>query len=197
VIGGRERSERGTLAGAAHDREKWAPVIRELAGAAVLEDPAWPGLAEAIARAHAAGWDVRQGIPRLVTQHEMPDRHPARELHYRLLSDCPAAMPTPPARIGASGALASRMPLHPARRSPLPAHVCLAVRDRPPAGPSRTGRTRAIPARCLGNRHARTGPDEARLRNHAGWPAGRDADARVPVRRPDVAIPVVELFLRD
>jgi hypothetical protein len=74
VIGGRERSEHGGLAGAAHDHEKWDPVMRELAGAAVIEDPAWPGLAEPIARAHAAGWDVREGIPRLVTQHQMPDR---------------------------------------------------------------------------------------------------------------------------
>jgi hypothetical protein len=58
VIGGRERSERGTLACVAHDREEWAPVIRELAGAAVIEDPAWPGLASprrSTARTRQAG----------------------------------------------------------------------------------------------------------------------------------------------
>jgi hypothetical protein len=77
------------------DPGQWAPLVRELAGPAVVEDPAWPRLAEAIGRAHAAGWDVRAGVPRLMAQREMPDRHPARELHYRLMADCPAAMPTP------------------------------------------------------------------------------------------------------
>jgi hypothetical protein len=98
---GRERSERDTPAGAPADLEQWAPVVRALAGSAVVEDPAWPSLAHAIDRAHAAGWDVRDGLPRLIAQHEMPDRHPVSELHYRLMIDCPAAMPTPPAPIDA------------------------------------------------------------------------------------------------
>jgi hypothetical protein len=111
---GREPSERGAVAEAAHDREDWAAVIRDLAGAAVVERPAWPGLAKAIERAHAAGWDVRAGVARLVAQQEMPDRHPARELHYRLLSDCPAAMPAPPAtRADAQAASATRHPATP------------------------------------------------------------------------------------
>jgi hypothetical protein len=110
-VAGREQSERGAAAGGGHDREEWAAVIRDLAGAAVVEDPAWPGLAKAIERAHVAGWDVREGVARLVAQQEMPDRHPARELHYRLLSDCPAAMPAPPdTRADAQAAPATRHP---------------------------------------------------------------------------------------
>jgi hypothetical protein len=66
----------------------------------VVEDPAWPRLAEAIGRAHAAGWDVRVGVPRLLAQREMPERHPAGELHFRLMADCPAAMPTPRGVVG-------------------------------------------------------------------------------------------------
>jgi hypothetical protein len=81
------------------DLDQWAPVLRELAGSAVVDDAAWPCLAEAIYRAHAAGWDVREGVPRLIAQQEMPDRRAARELHYRLMIDCPAAMPTPPAQV--------------------------------------------------------------------------------------------------
>jgi hypothetical protein len=54
-----------------------------LAGTAPVEDPPWPGLAVAIDRAHAAGWDGRDGVPRLVGQQEMPDRNLMRELRYR------------------------------------------------------------------------------------------------------------------
>jgi hypothetical protein len=65
---GRERSDRGAVSDAPHDRKEWAAVIRDLAGEAVVEDPAWPSLTEAIDRAHAAGWDVREGVPRLVAR---------------------------------------------------------------------------------------------------------------------------------
>jgi hypothetical protein len=122
TVAGRVRSERGAVAGAGHDREEWAAVVRELAGAAVVEDPAWPGLAEAIDRAHAAGWDVREGVPRLVAQQEMPHRHPARELHYRLLGDCPAAMPTLSTVDAGSGPVSRRQaPPQPAPAPEVPA----------------------------------------------------------------------------
>ena len=81
---------------AAPDLDQWAPVVRELAGSAVVEDQAWPLLAAAIDRAHAAGWDVREGVPRLLAQLDMPDRHPAGELLYRLMSDCPAGFARAP-----------------------------------------------------------------------------------------------------
>jgi hypothetical protein len=85
----------------------------------VVEDPAWPRLADAIGRAHAAGWKVYDGLPRLVAQQEMPDRHPARELHYRLLRDCPAATPTPPRLDADTGASVSRREAPP-RAAPAP-----------------------------------------------------------------------------
>jgi hypothetical protein len=57
--------------------------------------PDWPPLALSLARAAAAGYDLRARLPVLLTA-PLPDRHPARELHWRLLDDCPAALPDPP-----------------------------------------------------------------------------------------------------
>ncbi|MCW2632712.1 MAG: uncharacterized protein JWR88_1674 [Pseudonocardia sp.] len=76
--------------------QRWAGVAREAGGQAVLEDLGWPGLAAGLDRAEAAGWDVATNLPRLVQQDEVPDRHPARELYYRLMNDCEAAMPPVP-----------------------------------------------------------------------------------------------------
>lgn len=53
----------------------------------------WPLLAAALARADAAGYDVAANLPVLAAAVQLPDRHPARELHWRLLEDCPAAAP--------------------------------------------------------------------------------------------------------
>jgi hypothetical protein len=101
-------------------------VVRELAGSAVVEDPAWPRLAEAIDRAHAAGWDVSEGVPRLVAQgempglhpEEMPELHPAGELLYRLYLDCPAAVPRTPWLPAATAPATGRGPAPEAARSP-------------------------------------------------------------------------------
>jgi len=76
--------------------ERWAGIAREAVGPAVVEDLGWPGLAAGLDRADAAGWDVASNLPRLVQQDEMPDRHPARELYYRLMNDCEAAIPPVP-----------------------------------------------------------------------------------------------------
>src|SRR6266542_1192307 len=121
-----ERNERGTPAGAPPDLDQWAPAVRELAGSAVVEDPAWPRLAEAIDRAHAAGWDVSEGVPRLVAQgempelhpEEMPELHPAGELLYRLYLDCPAAVPRTPWLPAADAPATGRGPAPEAARSP-------------------------------------------------------------------------------
>jgi len=51
----------------------------------------WP-LAAALTRADAAGYDVVARLPALAAAAALPARHPARELHFRLLDDCaPAA----------------------------------------------------------------------------------------------------------
>jgi hypothetical protein len=47
-----EPAERGVPASAPPDLEQWAHVVRELAGSAVVEDPAWHYLGHAIDRAH-------------------------------------------------------------------------------------------------------------------------------------------------
>ncbi|MGI8681635.1 MAG: hypothetical protein ACR2JO_05800 [Mycobacteriales bacterium] len=52
----------------------------------------WP-LAAALTRADAAGYDVAVRLPALAGAGPLPARHPARELHFRLLGDC--AQPAP------------------------------------------------------------------------------------------------------
>ncbi len=67
--------------------------------ARLLRGPDWPPLAAALGRAAAAGYDVVGRLPTLAAA-PLPQRHPARELHWRLLEDCPAALPpsAPPGR---------------------------------------------------------------------------------------------------
>ncbi|WP_448642337.1 hypothetical protein [Geodermatophilus sp. URMC 63] len=65
----------------------------ERIGAHLVHGPDWLPLAAALARAHAAGHDVAARLPALAAAAPLPDRHPARELHWRLLEDCPAALP--------------------------------------------------------------------------------------------------------
>ncbi len=54
--------------------------------------PDWPPLAAALTRASLAGYDVATRLPQLAAAPPLPDRHPGRELHWRLLDDCPAAV---------------------------------------------------------------------------------------------------------
>ena len=52
----------------------------------------WHPLAAACDRAYAAGYDVAANLPRLAELAPLPDRHPARDLHYRLINECDAAI---------------------------------------------------------------------------------------------------------
>lgn len=61
----------------------------------LIAGPDWAPLAATLARAQAAGYDVAARLPSLLAAGPLPDRHPARELHWRLLADCPAALPAP------------------------------------------------------------------------------------------------------
>ncbi len=56
----------------------------------------WPLLAAALSRATDAGYDVEANLPLLADAAPLPDRHPARELQWRLLEDCEAAVPVLP-----------------------------------------------------------------------------------------------------
>jgi hypothetical protein len=62
--------------------------------------PDWPPLMAALDRAAAAGYDVAGRLPALAASAPLPDRHPARELHWRLLDDCPAALPIRGVQVG-------------------------------------------------------------------------------------------------
>lgn len=82
----------------------------------------WPMLAAALTRAHAAGYDVPTKLPALAAIAPLPSRHPARDLHWRLLADCDAALPartpaqpapSPPARSGVPRHLTSSDPTEP------------------------------------------------------------------------------------
>jgi hypothetical protein len=56
--------------------------------------PDWPGLASALDRAAASGYDVKTKLPFLAAAHgDLSDRHPALDLQYRLMADCDAALP--------------------------------------------------------------------------------------------------------
>ena len=54
--------------------------------------PDWPPLAATLTRACLAGYDVSTRLPELAAAGPLPARHPGRELHWRLLDDCPAAV---------------------------------------------------------------------------------------------------------
>ncbi len=64
----------------------------------------WPLLAMALARAAEAGYDVEAKLPGLAAASPLPERHPARELQWRLIGDCPAAVPELPTRRPADSA---------------------------------------------------------------------------------------------
>ncbi len=85
----------------------------------LLRGPDWPPLAAALDRAAAVGYDVARRLPALAAAAPLPDRHPARELHWRLLDDCPAAVP---GRRGADGpSTTARGPAHRGVHSRTPA----------------------------------------------------------------------------
>ncbi len=70
----------------------------------LTEGTDWPPLASALARAAATGYDVAARLPVLAAVAPLPERHPARELHWRLLDDCPAgAGPLPPTEPSTGG----------------------------------------------------------------------------------------------
>jgi len=61
----------------------------------LTQGPDWPALSSALDRAAASGYDVETNLPRLAARDDLPKRHPARDLQYRLLADCDSALPPP------------------------------------------------------------------------------------------------------
>ncbi|CCG02431.1 hypothetical protein [Blastococcus saxobsidens] len=78
----------------------WEAVARRI-DPRLLDGPDWRPLSASLTRAAAAGYDVPARLPALAAS-PLPDRHPARELHWRLLDDCPAALPVPDADGGSA-----------------------------------------------------------------------------------------------
>jgi hypothetical protein len=99
-----------TLADWTSSAPRWERLVRATAGAAVLDDAGWPGLAVGLDRAAAAGWNVTANLSRLVTQQELPDRHQAAELYYRLVHACPAAAPPSSTSIADINGTATTLP---------------------------------------------------------------------------------------
>ncbi|SOC46100.1 hypothetical protein SAMN05660748_0046 [Blastococcus aggregatus] len=71
----------------------WRQLVARI-DARLVRGPDWLPLAAALARAATAGYDVAGRLPALAAAAPLPARHPARELHWRLLDDCAAALPT-------------------------------------------------------------------------------------------------------
>ena len=71
----------------------WRQLVARI-DARLVRGPDWLPLAAALARAATAGYDVAARLPALAAAAPLPARHPARELHWRLLDDCAAALPT-------------------------------------------------------------------------------------------------------
>ncbi len=103
----------------------WYEAIERI-GTHLVHGPDWLPLAAALARAHTAGYDVADRLPALAATPPLADRHPARELHWRLLEDCPAALPATDgfARTDDDAATVHRSTGRPQNR-----------RDRPPHAP--------------------------------------------------------------
>ena len=58
----------------------------------LTESPDWTALSAALDRADAGGYDVTANLPLLAAAETLPERHPARELQYRLMAACDAAL---------------------------------------------------------------------------------------------------------
>ncbi len=111
----------------------------------LVRSPDWPRLAAALDRAAAAGYDVTRQLPTLARAAPLPDRHPARELHWRLLEDCPAAVPR---RSAAKGPATARRPVPESvhsRTSPPQAPSCS------PASPAEGGASTPHPRHDKGD----------------------------------------------
>ncbi len=88
----------------------------------VVEDPHWPALAAALARAERAGVDVDAVARAAVDDRPLPAEHPARSLHYRLVDACDVALTPAPAGLlpAAAPPTTERLPIPPPAVTPAP-----------------------------------------------------------------------------
>jgi conjugative relaxase-like TrwC/TraI family protein len=88
--------------------DRWQSMADKLVPS-ISSDPHWPVLADAFARADAAGYDVAARVPQLVARRPLPEQHTGRALYYRLIGDCAAAVAPRPAYRADSDAAVERM----------------------------------------------------------------------------------------
>ena len=98
---------------------RWQHTASEL-DRRLLTDPHWYALAGALDRVELAGVDVPSTLRAAAAEGPLPEQHPARALHYRLIEVCDAALtpnttPTmltrPPSRTAATPTAATSRPL--------------------------------------------------------------------------------------
>ena len=75
---------------------RWARLVGGI-DPRLTEGPDWPPLAAAISHAAASGVDVATTVPELAAEAPLPQRHPAIELHWRLMYAYASARPVPAA----------------------------------------------------------------------------------------------------
>lgn len=80
--------------------DRWKPVVDTI-DSRLSSCPAWPALASALDRAQHSRYDVAAHLPRLAADGPLPDSHPKRSLHYRLVGECDAAVTPAPTKAGA------------------------------------------------------------------------------------------------
>ena len=101
-----------TLAG-----QRWQRTCQQL-DPRLLTDPHWLALAGALDRVDLAGTDVTVTLTQALAGGALPARHPARELHYRLVQACSAA--ATPYTNTATPSLPPSRPSPPAPATPSP-----------------------------------------------------------------------------
>jgi DNA primase catalytic core len=81
------------LAPPAEPTQRWAELATTLTGTDLTTDPHWAVLAEHLTRADATGYDVDNRLRVLLAQQPIPERHAARDIDLRLVSDWPGCLP--------------------------------------------------------------------------------------------------------
>ncbi len=69
--------------------EHWAGLVDAI-DPRITTGSDWPALAKALDRASERGYPVTEHLPRLAAARELPAKHPARTLRYRLNNECTA-----------------------------------------------------------------------------------------------------------
>jgi hypothetical protein len=123
----RSGTRAGVYTAAPSHTARWARLVGGI-DPRLTEGPDWPPLAAAISHAAAGGVDVATTVPELAAEAPLPARHPAIELHWRLMYAYASARPVGD-RPAVAGPAGDHSPEQLPGRPPAPAP--------PDSGPSR------------------------------------------------------------